>query len=351
MLGPVVHRLGADLHLQRLALRTHHRRVQRLVEVELGHRDVVLEPALDRSPGGVDRAQRGVAVPHRAHQHADADEVEDLLERAPLDHHLLVDGPQVLGPSGDLRRDPQLGQAGLHVPQNLLQVDVALGGPLLDHLVDLGVAARLQSGEGEVLKLLLDVLHPEAVSQRRVHVEGLAGDVVLLESGQHSQSAQVVQPVGQLDDQHPQIPGYGHDHLAHRGGLLLLAGVVLDPVELGDPVDYSGDLRTEVGLDGGQGDIGVLHRVVQQRSGDGDVVEPEPGHDGGHRHRMADVRLPRQPHLPRMGIGRHVEGPDDQVGRSVTVALAVQLQQRSDLRGGGPPGSPTPGQDPGDGGH
>ena len=47
-LGPPVHLLGADLHLDRLALGPDHRRVQRLVEVELGHGDVVLEPALHR---------------------------------------------------------------------------------------------------------------------------------------------------------------------------------------------------------------------------------------------------------------------------------------------------------------
>ena len=56
---------GADLHLDRLALRPHHRRVQRLVQVELGHRDVVLEPPLHRRPHRVDRAERGVAVLHR----------------------------------------------------------------------------------------------------------------------------------------------------------------------------------------------------------------------------------------------------------------------------------------------
>jgi len=113
VLGPVVHRPGADLHLQRLARRSHHRRVQRLVEVELGHGDVVLEPALHRPPGGVDRAEGRVAVPDRVHQHADADQVEDVLEGPALHHHLLVDRPQVLGTAGDLSLDPQLGQAGL----------------------------------------------------------------------------------------------------------------------------------------------------------------------------------------------------------------------------------------------
>ena len=105
-----------------------------------------------------------------------------------------------MGAADDLGLYSQLGQAGLDVPQHLLQVDVSLGGPLLHHLVDLRVAAGLDGGEGEVLQLLLDVLHPEAVGQGRVHVEGLAGDVVLLERGHHRDGAEIVQPVGQLDD-------------------------------------------------------------------------------------------------------------------------------------------------------
>src|SRR5450756_520395 len=49
VLGPAVHLVGADLDLDGLAARPDHRRVQRLVHVELGHRDEVLEPAGDLS--------------------------------------------------------------------------------------------------------------------------------------------------------------------------------------------------------------------------------------------------------------------------------------------------------------
>ena len=45
VLGGLVHVVGADLDLERLALRPDDRRVERLVHVELGHGDVVLEPA------------------------------------------------------------------------------------------------------------------------------------------------------------------------------------------------------------------------------------------------------------------------------------------------------------------
>ena len=44
VLGPGVHFDGAYLELHLLALRTHDSGVERLVEVELGHGHVVLEP-------------------------------------------------------------------------------------------------------------------------------------------------------------------------------------------------------------------------------------------------------------------------------------------------------------------
>ena len=91
-----VHVLRADLDLQRHALGTDDRRVQRLIHVRLGHRDVVLEAARDGLPERVDGAERAVAVAERRNEDAEADEVVDLVELLAADHHLLVDRVQVL---------------------------------------------------------------------------------------------------------------------------------------------------------------------------------------------------------------------------------------------------------------
>ena len=61
-----------------------HRRVQRLVHVRLGQRDVVLEAARHRRPLRVDDAERRVAVGDGLDEHAERDEVVDLLELALL---------------------------------------------------------------------------------------------------------------------------------------------------------------------------------------------------------------------------------------------------------------------------
>ncbi len=331
LLGPAVHLPRADLHLDRLALRPDHRRVQRLVEVELGHGDVVLEPALDRLPRGVDRPQRRVAVLHRLDDDPHAHQVEDVVELAALHDHLLVDRVEVLRPPGDLGGDAQLGQALAHLLEHLGEVDVALGRADRRHVVDLGVPLGVQGGEGQILELGLHVLHAEAVGQRGVDVEGLAGDAVLLPRRHRRDGAHVVEAVRELDDQDPQVAGHGHQHLAHGGGLLGLAGVELDPLELGDAVDDGGDVDPERALDLVERRARVLDGVVQQRGGDGDVVEAEVGDDAGHGQGVLDVRLARVARLAAVRVGGLQVGPRDEGRRRLGVTLAEGGEKGRDL--------------------
>src|SRR6185312_2978828 len=103
-----VHLARADLELDRAALGPDHRRVQRLVEVELGHRDVVLEATLHRPPERVNRTQRAVAILDRVDDDAHADEVVDLVELLAAYDHLLVDRPVVLRPAAYVGPDLEL---------------------------------------------------------------------------------------------------------------------------------------------------------------------------------------------------------------------------------------------------
>ena len=146
-LGALVHLDGPDLHLDDLAARPDDRGVQALVEVELRHRDVVLEPAHHRLVTAVDATERGVAILHRVDDHADRDEVEDVVELLALLHHLLVDAPQVLAPTGDLGLDVELVQTAADLGDRLGQVDLALGRARADEMVELGEALRVQRGE------------------------------------------------------------------------------------------------------------------------------------------------------------------------------------------------------------
>ncbi len=165
--------------------------------------------------------------------------------------------------------------------------------------------------------------------------ERLLGDALLLLERHRCQRAHVVQPVGELDDQHPQVLGHRHQHLAHAGGLLLLTRVETDALELGDTIDDGCDLGAEVALDIGDGDLGVLDGVVQQRSGHRDLVEADVGDDLRDRERMVDVALTARTHLRLVRVGGHAVRAADRRDRGLRMTAPVRRQQRCQLGIGG----------------
>ena len=104
-LADLVHGLGPDLDLERLAVQGDHGGVEALVEVRLGDGDVVVELAGDRPPQRVDHAQGGVAVPDLVDQDADGVDVVDLAELGALALHLLPDAVEVFR-AGPTARPP-----------------------------------------------------------------------------------------------------------------------------------------------------------------------------------------------------------------------------------------------------
>ncbi|MPM19014.1 hypothetical protein SDC9_65432 [bioreactor metagenome] len=318
VVGPPVHVPGADLELHRGALGATYGRVQRLVHVVLRHRDVVLEPPRQGVPPRVQDAQRPVAVLDGVDDDPQRDEVVDVLERAAADDHLLVDRVVVLRPAGDRGADPRPVQVAVDQLGDLLEEPLPRRRPLGDQVDDLVVQLGLHGGEGEVLQLPLDGVHPEPVGQRRVHLEGLRRDPVLLVGPQEVQRPHVVQPVGELDHQHPDVLAHVDDHLAQRLGLG--RGAVGDLVELRHPVDEQRHRRAEVGGDLFQGVVGVLDGVVQQPSADGLLRGAQFGEDRRDGQRMGDVRVAALALLAGVVLGRGEVGALDhsQVGPRVT---------------------------------
>jgi hypothetical protein len=310
VLRPPVHAPGPDLQLDRIALRADHGRMQRLVHVELRHRDVVLEPPGNRVPPRVHRAEHRVAVPHRIDQDPDADQVVDLVEADVAGDHLLVDRVEMLGAPGHPRLQLPVAQVRVDLVDDLLQEHVPVWCTLGHHPRNLVVALGVQGGEGQVLELPLHGVHAQPVRQRGEDLQHLARLALLLLARQVAQGAHVVQPVGQLDDQDPDVARHGDDHLAHGlggGGL-----AVLDLVQLGHPVDQRRYILAELAAQFRQRVGGVLDRVVQQRRADGLVVHAQLGEDRGHRERVGDVGVAAQPLLAGVPAGGHLIGALDE---------------------------------------
>jgi hypothetical protein len=198
----------------------------------------------------------------------------------------------------------------------------------------------LERGEGEVLELPFDGVHPEAVSQRSIDLEGLFGLSGRPVGRQVFPRARVVKAVSELDNEHSDVTSHRDDHLADGFSLSRLAPCHL--VELGHAVDEPSDLVPEVDPQLLEGVIGVFHRVVQERCRDRVRGHPESSENLGHGERVGDVGVTALPKLALVGPLSNLVSADNcaQISPRVVVAHRGEDGFKSDVRdsfGGGNP--------------
>ena len=105
------------------------------------------------------------------------------------------------------------------------------------------------------------------------------------------QRPHVVQPVGELHQDHPDVVDHRQQHLAEVLGLPLLARRELNRSEFGDPFDHVRDVDAEQLLDPLDWRLGVFDDVVEQARGDRDDVQLHVGELVGDLERVHQVGL------------------------------------------------------------
>ena len=145
--------------------------------------------------------------------------------------------------------------------------------------------------------------------------------------GQVVQRPHVVQPVGQLDEDDPDVVHHRQQHLAEALGLPLLARRELQARQLGHALDDVGDLFAEQLADLLDGVRRVLDDVVEQAGGDRDDVQPQVGQDVGHLERVDQVGLSRPPDLALVLVGGEHVGPPEQLGVGLGIGRAHFLDE------------------------
>ncbi len=288
----------------------------------------------------------GIAVPDLVAQDANADQVVDVVEIAPLDDHLLIDRPVVLGPTLHGRFDFRRAQGGNDLGADLGQIGVAGRRAAGDQAHDLLILLGVQDRERQVFQLPLDAGHAQPMRKGRNDFQRLARLAGLLLRRQEAHGAHVVQSVGHLDHQHPRIAGHRGDHFADR---LALGGAAQHhSVQLGHPVDEMADFLAEFLGQRLQRVTGVLDRVVQQRGHQSRSVHAQLGENVGHRQRMGDVGVTGVSQLAGVPLVGDLEGALHHRKVGLGIDLPVHRHQRLEHRidgsapGGHPPGQPGP---------
>ena len=171
------------------------------------------------------------------------------------------------------------------------------------------VGVGLELLEGERLHLLHELVHADPLGERGIDVHRLARDpLALVGAFDVVKRAHVVQPVGELDQQHADVVRHRKQELAQVFRRPLALGLRLDLAELGDAVDQPRDVGAEDALDLLRGRHRVLHRVVKDRGGDRLVVEMQVGQDARHLDRVTEIRVTRRPFLRTMRVQREYIG-------------------------------------------
>ena len=90
---------------------------------------------------------------------------------------------------------------------------------LVDRVVTLGIEVT----EAQVLEFLGPSAHAQPVGDRGEDIQGLCGDALALFRLERIECAHIVEPVGQLDQDNPDILGHRQQHLAEVLCLRVLA--------------------------------------------------------------------------------------------------------------------------------
>ena len=204
--------------------------------------------------------------------------------------HAAVDGVGLAVEHLHLGHDAFVLEQALTFVGELLQAAEVGQLVLIERLLQVGILQFAAILEGEVLQLGLHVEEAQTVGQRGVEVVGLSGNLHLLLGLHRRERAHVVQAVGELYHQ-------GADVVVERVEQLLvvvalLGDAVLLLLLLGDDVHERSHVIAEALPDLLDGEVGVLHHIVQKCRDDGVGVELQLlGSDERHRDGVDDVGL------------------------------------------------------------
>ena len=309
VLGLPVHLLGADLHLDPLAVRANDRSVQALVAIGLGHGDVVLETAVHGLPLLVHKTEHRIAVLDVLDDDPEGHDVVHFVKGQGLGQHLLVDAVLVLDAAVDLATNAVAGQEvlehGDHVLDDALFHHLMVFQPVDDHVVDV----RAQILEAQVFQAAHDDIEAQPVGQGRVDVHGLLGYALLLVGLLEVQGAHVVEAVRKLHHDDAHVVAHGQNHLADVFGLGLFLVVKGNAADLGHAINNVRHFIAEVVGNGVNVHPCVFHGVVQKTGGNGRLVKAHVGQGVCHGQGMGKIGFPGKAGLSGMSSGSKDVGP------------------------------------------
>jgi len=246
----------------------------------------------------VNDAERAVAVRFGRHDHAEGEDIGELGKTDRFALQLAPDRIGMLLAAEHAGADAGLLQLGRDLAADHRHRLALAGAQRVQPAHDRVARYRIEVRERQLLQLDTDAVAADRAGERGVDLQRLTGDPLTFgRTLDEMQGTHVVQPVGELDQQHTDVLGDRQDEFAQVLGLPLVFGGQRETRKLSDALDQLGDLLAEHPGDLVTGDLGVLDHVVQQRGDDGRGVHPVVGEDAGDFDRMGEIGVARGAHL------------------------------------------------------
>ena len=184
----------------------------------------------------------------------------------------------------------------------------------------------MEIGERKIVQLAGQVLHAQAVGDGGVYFVRFQGDPLLFLGRQGGQGPHIMQAVGQLDEDHPQVLRQGEDHFAQILHPAFHAPI-FDPAQLGHPVDQEGDLLSERAFYLRERGARVFHHVMQKPRGYARVIQPPAAEYLRGGFDVQEIRVVVLALLSGVGLfGQPVGAGDDAAG--LTLYFLLQGRHR-----------------------
>ena len=322
-----VHLFGADLILHGSAVGADYGGVKTSVAVGLRDGDEVLEAVVNGFVELMKGAERQIALFTRTNDHAETVDVENVGKGRVRVAHAVVDAVDGLVAPLYLSNDSAFGQRRTCFAQNALEHGLSVAARENHVFPKDFVSAGIVIEKGQFLQFAKDGVEPQTVRDRHVDFKRFLGDAAAFVRSHHAERAQVVQTVGELDEDHAHVAAHGQKHFAKTFGLSDFIGRKAQFVEFTYAVDQLGDFHAEAFGHFNLGYLGVFENVMHEAGADRRGVQTPLGQNVGNGQRMRDVGFAGLSELTEMRVVGVHEGLTDAVDVGAGQELAAAGKQ------------------------
>jgi len=157
--------------------------------------------------------------------------------------------------------------------------------------------------ERQIFKLAFDLVNTQAMREGSVNFNGFLSHVFLFDRREKLERSQIMQAIGQFDQDDPHIVGHGKQHFSEIHRLRRGSRTEKHFIQLGDTFNQLGHGRPELGFDILDRGRGIFYDIMEEGRANRCRIKAQfLGDNIGNSFRMNEIRLAGCPELIFMAI-------------------------------------------------